>query len=78
MLNTDPAPSDSRRGVSLRAVGLGVICCLAIAGGEPYGVLMMQSSPMAADFSTVAAIFLFFVITLLLNPVARGLTGSSL
>ncbi len=78
MLNADPAPSDSRRGVSLRAIGLGVVCCLAIAGGEPYGVLMMQSSPMAADYSTGAAIFLFFVITLLLNPVARGLTGSSL
>ncbi len=78
MQNADPAPSDSRRGVSLRAIGLGVVCCLAIAGGEPYGVLMMQSSPMAADYSTGAAIFLFFVITLLLNPVARGLTGSSL
>ena len=58
MLNdAESARPGSRRGVSLRAVALGVICCLAIAAGEPYGVLMMQSSPMAADYSTGAALF---------------------
>ena len=77
-MHKDADPAGSRRGVSLRAVALGVICCLAIAAGEPYGVLMMQSSPMAADYSTGAALFLFFLLTLLINPLARGITGSSL
>ena len=33
---------------------------------------------MAADYSTGAAIFLFFLLTLLLNPLAQLLTGSRL
>ena len=32
----------------------------------------MRSSPLAADFSTGAALFLFFLIVLLLNPLARA------
>jgi hypothetical protein len=59
-------------------VGLGLLCCLVIAGGEAYGVLVVRGSPMAADYSAGAAIFLFFLITLLVNPLARLLTGSGL
>jgi len=66
------------RGVSPRAVFLGLLCCLAIAVGEPYGVMVVRGSPMAADFSTGAALILFFLIALLLNPLARLLTGSGL
>lgn len=66
------------KGVSHRAVGLGLVCCLVIAIGEPYTVMVLRSSPMAADFSTGAALFLFFLLTLLLNPLARLLTGSGL
>ena len=70
-------PSPPRR-VSLRAIAIGAIGCLAIAVGEPFGVLVMQSSPMAADYSTGAALFLFFLVTLLINPLAKLLTGTSL
>ena len=71
-------PGRPSRGVSVRAVLIGMLFCLIIAAGEPFGVLVLQSSPMAADYSTGAALFLFFVLTLLINPLARLLTGSSL
>lgn len=67
-----------RHSVSLRAVLLGLVCCLAIAAGEPFGVLVLRGSPLAADFSTGAALFLFFLLTLLVNPAARLMTGSRL
>ncbi|MDE2812660.1 MAG: hypothetical protein OXM01_06540 [Gemmatimonadota bacterium] len=70
-------PSPPRR-VSLRAIAIGAIGCLAIAVGEPFGVMVMRSSPMAADYSTGAALFLFFLVTLLINPLAKLLTGTSL
>ena len=65
-------------GVSPRAVLLGLACCLAIAVGEPYGVLILRASPLAADFSTGGALFLFFLLTLFINPAAHLLTGSRL
>ncbi len=71
-------PASQSRGVSARAVSIGLICCLAIAMGEPYGVLVLRGSPMAADFSAGAAIFIFFILTLLINPLAKILTGSAL
>jgi len=72
-------PSTARlRGVSARALGLGLIGCVIIAAGEPFGVLVLQASPLAADFSTGAALFLFFLLTLIVNPAARLLTGSRL
>ena len=68
----------SNRGVSFRAVLIGLLCCLIIAVGEPYGVMVLRGSPLAADFSTGAPLFLFFLLTLLVNPTARLLTGSRL
>ena len=64
-------PSPPRRGVTARALLLGALGCLAIAVGEPYGVLVLRGSPLAADFSTGAALFLFFGLSLLLNPLFR-------
>lgn len=55
-----------------------MLCCLVIAMGEPYGVLVLRGSPMAADFSTGAALFLFLVPALVINPVMRLLCGTSL
>ena len=66
------------RGVTLRAVFIGIVCCLTISAGEPISVLVMQSSPMAADYSTGAALFLFFALTLIINPLAKILTGGHL
>lgn len=68
----------AKRGVSLRAVLIGLLFCLVVAAGEPYGVLVVQGSAMAADFSTGIALFLFFLLTLLANPLAHLLTGSRL
>ena len=58
-------------GVSRRAVLLGLLGSLIIAAGEPFGVLVLRGSPMGADFSTGAAIFLFLPLTLMLNPLVR-------
>jgi hypothetical protein len=58
-------------GVSGRAVLLGLLGSLIIAMGEPFGVLVLRGSPMGADFSTGAAIFLFLPLTLMLNPLVR-------
>ena len=73
-----PAPTVAARGVTLRAVICGLLACAVIACGEPFGVLVLQGSPLAADFSTGAALFLFFAITLILNPTVRAFTGSGL
>ncbi|MEW6755354.1 MAG: DUF6785 family protein [Candidatus Latescibacterota bacterium] len=64
--------------MSLRAVGLGVALSGLIGVAEPFGVLVLRGSPLAADFSTGWALFLFFVLAALLNPAARLLTGSCL
>lgn len=71
-------PETPPRGVSRRAVCIGLLCCVAISLGEAYGVLVVRGSAMAADYSTGAALFLFFLITLLINPLAQVLTGSRL
>lgn len=71
-------PKPAGNGVSLRAVLLGLLFCLAISAGEPFGVLVLRGSPLAADFSTGAALFLFFLLTFLINPAARLSTGSGL
>lgn len=68
----------AERGVSLRAVALGLCGCFAIAAGEPFGVLVLRGSPLAADFSAGAAVFLFFILAVLVNPLARLLSGSRL
>ena len=64
-------PVKAGPGVSGRAVLLGLLGSLIIAVGEPFGVLVLRGSPMGADFSTGAAIFLFLPLTLMLNPLVR-------
>jgi len=67
-----------QRGVSKRAICIGLLCATAISLGESYGVLVVRGSAMAADYSTGAAIFLFFLLTLIINPLSRLLSGSGL
>lgn len=62
----------------MRSVLVGAVLCAVIAAGEPFGVMVLRGSPLAADYSTGWALFLFFIVTLLLNPGARLLTGSGL
>lgn len=64
--------------VSVRAVSLGALFSLGIAVGEPYGVLVLRGSPLAADFSTGAAIVLFFLLSLLVHPLVQVITGAGL
>jgi len=68
----------SGRGVSTRAVLIGLLFCVAIAVGEPFGILVVGGSPLTADFSTGVAIFLFFLLTLAANPLSRVITGTGL
>ncbi|HIF49911.1 MAG TPA: hypothetical protein EYQ68_08585, partial [Cytophagales bacterium] len=71
MGHPSPDNGEAGPGVSRRAVLLGLLGSLLIAAGEPFGVLVLRGSPMGADFSTGAAIFLFLPLTLVLNPLVR-------
>jgi hypothetical protein len=57
--------------VTAKAMLVGAACAGIIAVGEPWGVLIVHGSPLAADFSTGGAIFIFSVVILLLNPTLR-------
>ena len=65
-------------GVSPRAVLLGLVFSLTIGVGEPYGVLVLRGAALAADFSTGAALFLFFFVVMLINPLLTLLSRSRL
>ena len=51
--------------MTLRSILLGAVLCIAINVGEPYLVGYVHTSPLSADFSTGAAIFLIFVLSVL-------------
>jgi hypothetical protein len=69
----DEASSLSQVGeaFTLRALGVGMLLCLVIGMGCPYVLHVMHASYMALDFSTPAAIFLFFVLVFFVNGVLR-------
>jgi hypothetical protein len=81
-LETGASTSDLRDtelpGVSTRAVLLGLGFSLLIAVGEPYGVLVVRGSALAADFSTGAALCLYFFLVMLINPLLGLLSRSRL
>ena len=60
-----------RRGATWRALLVGSVMCVLIGVGTPHAVHVMHASTMAIDFSTAAAVFLFFVLVFLLNGLAR-------
>ena len=68
--NGIPMQRTPQRGVSLRAIFIGLLYCATLSLGESYGVLVVRGSAMAADYSTGAA--------LVLNPLARLPNGSRL
>ena len=53
--------------VTIRAIVIGLICSVIIGTGEPFTVLHIHGSPLCADYSTGAAVFLFFILVFLLN-----------
>ena len=56
-----------RSGLSLRGFWVGTFLSLYLAIGAPYVRMAMRSSPLAFDFNTPGAIFLFLVLIGLLN-----------
>lgn len=64
----------SQRGVTVRSILLGAVLCVLINVGEPFLVGHVHASPLSADYSTGAAIFLLFLLSLGLNlPLRRWL-----
>jgi len=55
------------RVVTLRALLAGVVCCVIIATGVPYGTLKLKASTLALDFSVPAAVFMMFVLALVIS-----------
>ncbi len=53
--------------VTIRAIIIGLICSVIIGIGEPVTVLHIHGSPMCADYSTGAAVFLFFILVFGIN-----------
>ena len=62
---TDPAAPGS--GVTFRSMLTGVVLSVCINTGAPYGNMVLRGSYMALDFSTAAAIFLFFLLVFLVH-----------
>ena len=50
-----------------RAVTVGVVGSLVVGVGTTYNIMVVHGSYMAIDFSTAAAIFIFFVLTFIVN-----------
>ena len=69
----DEASSLSQAGeaFTIRALGVGTLMALLIAVGCPYVLHVMHASYMDIDFSTPAAIFLFFILVFIVNSVLR-------
>ncbi|MFP4057334.1 MAG: DUF6785 family protein [Candidatus Brocadiia bacterium] len=61
------------RGATWRAALVGSAMCVLIGVGTPYACHVMHASYMALDFSTPAAVFLFFILVFGVNGVLRAL-----
>ena len=56
------------RGITLRALAAGVLVAALLGVGTPYENLIISGSPLSFDYSTPAAVFLFFLFLLFINP----------
>ncbi len=65
---------ERRGGLSLRAVLIGLVASLLISALDPYGLYRIQGSYMTLDYSTPAAIFLFFVLVAIVNGIWKRLS----
>jgi hypothetical protein len=55
-------------GFTARSLLVGLVFCFILAVGTTYNLMVVHGSYMAIDFSAAAAIFLFFLLTLCINP----------
>jgi len=65
----------SRSGITPRALLIGFLLSAILGVATPYENLVISGSPMSFDYSTPAAIFLFFLFVLLVNPLLGGIGG---
>ena len=56
-----------------RGFAVGTLLALGIGAGAPYAVIMLQGSFMALNSSSPGAIFLFFVLVVVVNTLLRAL-----
>jgi len=61
--------------VTIRAIVIGLICSVLIGIGEPITVLHIHGSPMCADYSTGAAVFLFFILVFGINLLLKKISS---
>ncbi len=59
---------------NLKTFITGIILCGIIGAGEPFGVMRLRGSALAVDYSTGAAVFLFFILVFAVNSILRKLT----
>lgn len=67
--STTPKSPDAgpRSGVTFRSLLTGTIMAICISTGAPYGNMVLRGSYLALDFSTAGAIFLFFLLVLIVH-----------
>ena len=63
--------SQAGEAFTIRAIAVGTLLSLLIAVGCPYVLHVMHASYMDIDFSTPAAIFLFFILVFIVNSILR-------
>ena len=78
---TDPPaasdPSGSQHGrITIRSVITGALLSLIVSVGFTYTRVVLLTTGMNSDFITAGAIFVFFGVTLLLNPCIRLVSRS--
>ena len=54
--------------ITWRALACGTIIAIILGVGAPYENLVISGSPLHLDYSTPAAVFLFFIFFILINP----------
>ena len=70
-----PTSELSHNPCTLRSIAVGAIGCLIIGVGTTYNIMVIHGSYMAIDFSAAAAIFVFFVLTFIINAGAGRLSA---
>ncbi|HPD14864.1 MAG TPA: hypothetical protein PLE19_07940 [Planctomycetota bacterium] len=63
------------QGATVRAIAVGALLCAVIGVSTPYATNVMHASYMDLDFSTPAAIFLFFVLIFFVNGALRAISA---
>ena len=66
--NGDDSNPNSNSKITFRALLAGTLIAVLLGVGAPYENLIISGSPLHLDYSTPAAVFLFFLFFILVNP----------